>query len=665
MLQSISYARYLDKVYGCFLGKTVSGTIGAPYEGVKMPMELPFSPAMIDAMLPNDDLDLQVLWLDVAERKGPDFTAADLLDRFVTHCDYSPGEYAVMRKNHAKGIAPPLSGRFCNDFYREGMGCPIRSELWACLAPGNPALAADFARRDGCCDHFGASIEAERFFAALEAMAFFSSDLHALIDRALVLLPPDSRFAALVRDTVALCARYGGGDDADAAMKTVFNKLLYTYGHPDCTNLYQNMGITLAALLLGGLDIVKTSMLALNCGFDTDCTCASAGAVVGLIRGADELKRAYGLSDVKYVLSVRSDRRSDSVYDLAEDVARLGVCFAGLCDPAVTISDAPDCARAFAAPAPIEAVVTYEDDCPSIGFGETRGVAVTLRSRTDAAYRCALDLALPAPLRLDSPLPESVLVQPDAPVLLPLRFSVPDGAETLMERNVAELTLTAPGLRRTVRFGLSGAAAWKALGPIWRTEPVTDTASLLAAGHYSRLIGRSALEGSDIDRIRHLHLNFAADRDTAFLTEQQLFAPVRADDDWTDSTVGRCEARRHNLHEDSFTLSRLFGFQGPCTVYLARELVAPEDMTVCLQLGHSAPYSLWVNGALVSRRDQCDTWVSENVHIAGLALHQGVNRIVLRIARVNADAKFDLIFSKQETCAEQLVCFGSVNPARW
>ncbi len=665
MTYSLSYAEYLDKVYGCFLGKTVSGTIGAPYEGVKMPMSLPFSSSMIDAMLPNDDLDLQVLWLDVAEEKGPDFTAADLLDRFVTHCDYSPGEYAIMRKNHAKGIAPPLSGKFCNDFYREGMGCPIRSEIWACLAPGNPALAADFAWRDGSCDHFGASIEAERFFAALEAAAFFESDLQVLIDRALAFLPPDSRFAALVRDTVALCARYGGGDDADAAMKTVYNKLLYTYGHPDCTNLYQNMGITLAALLLGGLDIVKTSMLALNCGFDTDCTCASAGAVVGLLRGADELKRAYGLTDVKYVLSVQSDRRSDSVFDLAEDVARLGVCFAGLCNPAVSLSGAPDCARAFAAPEPVEAAVRYEDDFPSIGFGETRGVTVALRSRTEAAYSCALRLALPAPLRLDSPLPETVLVQPGVATLLPLRFSVPSDAETLMECNRITLTLTAPGLCQTVRFGLSGAAAWKALGPIWRTEPITDTASLLAAGHYSKLIGRSTLEGSDTDRIRHLHLNFAADLDAAYLTERQLFAPVRADDDQVESTVGRCEARRHNLHEDSFALSDLFGFQGPCTVYLTRELVAPEDMTVCIQLGHSCPYSLWVNGALVSRRDGCDTWVSENVHIAGLALRKGVNRLTLRITRVNADAKCNLIFSKGETCAEQLVCFGSVNPARW
>ena len=66
-MRTLSYKTYLDKVYGFFIGKAVSGNIGAPHEGVKMPMELPFMPEMINCELPNDDLDLQILWLDVLE----------------------------------------------------------------------------------------------------------------------------------------------------------------------------------------------------------------------------------------------------------------------------------------------------------------------------------------------------------------------------------------------------------------------------------------------------------------------------------------------------------------------------------------------------------------------------------------------------------------------
>ena len=93
--------------------------------------------------MPNDDLDLQVLWLDAVKQYGEDFTSYDLQKVFCENCDYSPGEYAIMRKNYEKGIYPPESGRFCNDFYIQGMGCPIRSEIWACLYPAQPAKAAE------------------------------------------------------------------------------------------------------------------------------------------------------------------------------------------------------------------------------------------------------------------------------------------------------------------------------------------------------------------------------------------------------------------------------------------------------------------------------------------------------------------------------------------
>ncbi len=43
-------------------------------------------------------------------------------------------------------------------------------------------------------------------------------------------------------------------------------------------------------------------------------------------------------------------------------------------------------------------------------------------------------------------------------------------------------------------------------------------------------------------------------------------------------------------------------------------------------------------------------------------LNRGENRIVLRATRVNKDAKFNLTFSKEATCAEHIVSFASRNP---
>ena len=84
-MRATTYEKYLDKVYGCFIGKAISGNIGAPHEGVKMPLELEFRNDMINCSLPNDDLDLQVLWLDVVKQKGENFTSYDHLDRPVNY----------------------------------------------------------------------------------------------------------------------------------------------------------------------------------------------------------------------------------------------------------------------------------------------------------------------------------------------------------------------------------------------------------------------------------------------------------------------------------------------------------------------------------------------------------------------------------------------------
>ena len=103
-------------------------------------------------------------------------------------------------------------------------------------APLDPERAADFSERDGVLDHWGESVYAERFFAALEAEAFSvdeqTCDLYALIDAGLAAVPDECRFRELVEDTVALCRRY---DD----VKLILRKILFRYGHPDCTNMFQ------------------------------------------------------------------------------------------------------------------------------------------------------------------------------------------------------------------------------------------------------------------------------------------------------------------------------------------------------------------------------------------------------------------------------------------
>ena len=62
---------YRRKVMGCWLGKAVGGTLGGPWEGRPLPNhELTFYEPVPQEMLPNDDLDLQIVWLQAIRNYG-------------------------------------------------------------------------------------------------------------------------------------------------------------------------------------------------------------------------------------------------------------------------------------------------------------------------------------------------------------------------------------------------------------------------------------------------------------------------------------------------------------------------------------------------------------------------------------------------------------------
>ncbi len=629
-MRRIDYVKYLDKVRGCFAGKAAIGTMGAPYEGVKMRMELEYDPSMTNAMLPNDDLDLQILWLDVVKRYGADFTSRELLDRFCGYCDYSPGEYAVMRKNHDCGIYPPYSGEYRNDFYREGMGCPIRSEIWACLAPGEPSLAADYASRDGVLDHSGESVLAERFFAAAEAEAFFEDDIKKLIEVGLSVIPPECKFAELVKYVLLLCGRY---DD----METVRAWILDKYGHPDCTNMFQNMGITLAALLLCGKDPIKTGLTALNCGFDTDCTCASAGAMLGIISGGKKFAKMTGLHDLKYVLSVRSEGHGDRTDFLSEQIAELGTA---LPHTETVIDNAPEVKYDFT-PAPDYAFEFEYKYKPCVTAIHPCAVGINIKHKGRIKGKLIIKCQEP----LFCPVGE-IDAEGEDTVSVTCFFAVTPGTELFPMKNIINIEFHAENGVYEDSFGICCADVWRVDGPFWRTEPALDPKALQGGKSYWAFLKPGKNEGENTDNVRDFHLNFARDTETEYVDINSLFEPFEPG--YSDGRIKRYFYKA----EDSFRLSDISGFYGPAVFYMSQIIVCGEDRECYIQFGRSAPFALYLNGELLSKRDDCDTFTSENVHISGVKLKKGENRLVLRLTQINADSKFSIVFSKGATCAE-------------
>ena len=84
-----------------------------------------------------------------------------------------------------------------------------------------------------------------------------------------------------------------------------------------------------------------------------------------------------------------------------------------------------------------------------------------------------------------------------------------------------------------------------------------------------------------------------------------------------------------------------------------------------MNIGYSAPFTMWLNGELIARRDNFDNWTAENVHLDKIHLNKGENKLVVRITRANSDTKMDVLFAKGLATSEHYITFASKNPYKF
>ena len=192
---------YGDKALGCWTGKNIGGTLGAPFEGRREMQDVTFYTQDLHGKPePNDDLDLQLVWLQAIEEQGIQALNERILGEYWISSITAPwNEYGVGKANIKVGLTPPLSGSCNNEQWKYSNGAWIRAEIWACLFPGNPDLAIRGAYMDACVDHCGEGVYAEMFVAALESAAFVVDDMDELIKIGLSKIPADSLVARSVK----------------------------------------------------------------------------------------------------------------------------------------------------------------------------------------------------------------------------------------------------------------------------------------------------------------------------------------------------------------------------------------------------------------------------------------------------------------------------------
>ena len=300
---------YRKQVLGCWMGKNIGGTLGAPFEWRRQVNNVSFyTQDLKGEPLPNDDLDIQLLWLIALEERGPAIDAKTLAEYWLLYVGPHWSEYGNAKINMRSGLLPPLSGTYNNRF-KDSCGAFIRSEIWACIAPGLPRIAARYAFEDAILDHGnGEGTYAAVFTAALESAAFVEKDLPRLIDIALSYIPADCGVAGAVEKAVEC---YHGGKTWREARDEVLRQYRgsTTYGDINLTSpedrakgfaegklgwdAPSNIGILILGLLYGEGDFGKSLCITVNCGEDTDCTGATAGSIFGILHGIDAIPKKW------------------------------------------------------------------------------------------------------------------------------------------------------------------------------------------------------------------------------------------------------------------------------------------------------------------------------------------------------------------------------------
>lgn len=267
----------LEKIRACWLGKCLAGAIGAPWEGVPFPLHVGEEDIALSDV-PNDDLELQLVWLDAVRRHGVSLTARDLGETWLARIPHGCDEYSIALRNLAHGVAAPASG-WRDNFFHDGMGAAIRSEIWALLFAGRPDAAAHFAQQDAEVDHWGDGVRGEIYMATAEAHALAHSDIPAALRFAFDALPPDCR---LQRELSRVFVDYDAGVPDTAARDALLLGVQRSSNFTDCV---MNLCFITHALLRGDGDFLKTVFAAVSFGRDTDCTAASCGAFLGAALG--------------------------------------------------------------------------------------------------------------------------------------------------------------------------------------------------------------------------------------------------------------------------------------------------------------------------------------------------------------------------------------------
>lgn len=322
-----------DKIRGGLLGQILGNLNGLPHEMkyIGAPGNVTeYTPALPKGAWTDDDTDFEWVYLKVMQEEDclllPPQRIGRLWRERINKRIWCSNQYA--RQLMDLGIEPPLTGStVLNPWADFNISGQFLCETFGLIAPAMPQKAAQIGLNYTRVAIGGEPAQTTQLFTSMIALAFVESDIQALLDAGLAAVDSNSAVAQIVKDVRSWHKEHP--DDWHITRQLLKDKYSKHNGEMRDRNGYElNTGSVIAALLYGGDDFAKTLIAAFNFGWDADCNAATAGTIVGVMKGYRwMLAQGWSIVD-RYQNTTRENMPSDEtitsfadrLVDLAEKV---------------------------------------------------------------------------------------------------------------------------------------------------------------------------------------------------------------------------------------------------------------------------------------------------------------------------------------------------------
>ena len=307
---TITEEKLYDQIKGSMFGQMFGVTYSAPSEfranGIMYDLSQlrPWTPSVINEGFGQDDMFVDITFIDAVKEHGLDCTTKQFGDAFrettygLAHGNLEARKILQTKYLNEDGeyvyYDAPMSGHYSMNQCCEDIDWAIESDWVGMLYPGMIERAADMSYRAGQVIGYGEGILSGNYIAALHAYSFFATDVEDLFLKAFAVLPKESKNYKIQEQVYDLWKQ---GVSFEEAWQVINGEWLYVERCYICAGLdamnitgYLNEAYSTMGLLYGEGDIKATMDYAMRCGQDSDCNPSTAAGVLGNMYGYSYLE---------------------------------------------------------------------------------------------------------------------------------------------------------------------------------------------------------------------------------------------------------------------------------------------------------------------------------------------------------------------------------------